>query len=197
MNTKTTKTMNNKTAKAVSKVAKHVQALLDKAAKKHPSAEHAAKKTTHNSTEDKKNSKKEKQHMHKSAQTTGSAKANKPAANKANKANKAQKAQKTSVPARNTVHTVGKRMSTSIKTPERLSKRIEALNERLTRVNAQVQRDIDRAVKELAAWTAAESKHRMAMATTAASAKTKSTKSGKHAKKDAKPTKKAIKLNGK
>jgi hypothetical protein len=186
--------MNNKTAKAVSKVAKHVQALLDKAAKKHPSAEHATKKPNHNSTEDKKNSKKEKQHMHKSTQITGSAKANKPAANKANKANKAQK---TSVPARNTVHTVGKRMSTSIKTPERLSKRIEALNERLTRVNAQVQRDIDRAVKELAAWTAAESKHRMAMATTAASAKTKSTKSGKHAKKDAKPTKKAVKLNGK
>lgn len=194
MNTKTTKTMNNKTAKAVSKVAKHVQALLDKAAKKHPSAEHAAKKTTHNSTEDKKNSKKEKQHMHKSAQTTGNAKANKPAANKANKA---QKAQKTSVPARNTAHTAGKRMSTSIKTPERLSKRIEALNEKLTRVNAQVQRDIDRAVKELAAWTAAESKHRMAMATTTTSAKTKSTKSGKHAKKDAKPTKKAVKLNGK
>ena len=196
MNTKTTKTKSNKTAKAVSKVAKHVQALLDKAAKKHPSAEHAAKKTTHN-IEDKKNTKKEKQHMHKSAQTTGNAKANKPAANKANKANKAQKAQKTSVPARNTAHTAGKRMSTSIKTPERLSKRIEALNERLTRVNAQVQRDIDRAVKELAAWTAAESKHRMAMATTAASAKTKSTKSGKHAKKDAKPTKKVVKLNGK
>ena len=182
-------TAKKSTAKIISSTAKHVQHLLDQAAKKHPNAEHATKKIStkhhHHATVDKaddtgathskhitkstasntkksnrsttmKNvktadSKKKVVDSKKSGKTSKSNKSESAATKLLRIANSGLDSRKTAKTAKTVVHN-NKQISTKL--PERITARINVLNERLAKFNAQTQNKISAAMKELATWTA-------------------------------------------
>ena len=205
-------TAKKSTAKIISSTAKHVQHLLDQAAKKHPNAEHATKKIStkhhHHATVDKaddtgathskhitkstaSNTKKSNRSTtmknvknvkiadskkkvvdskKKVVDSKKSGKANKsPSAIKlltrlcevskktakiAKSVNSGMDSRKTAKTAKTAKTVVHNNKQISTKLPERITARINVLNERLAKFNAQTQNKISVAMQELATWTA-------------------------------------------